>query len=89
MLKNEIEFIKMQMEENLKELKEYQDRQLKMYEELIKINDIDELDYRIEDFREELRFTTILEDIVYIEKKNFESLMNLAWKNNSKVKANA
>lgn len=89
MLKNEIEFIKMQMEENLKDLKEYQDRQLKMYEELIKINDIDELDYMIEDFREELRFTTTLEDIVYIEKKNFESLMRLAWKNNSKVKANA
>ena len=89
MLKNEIGFIKMQMEENLKDLKEYQDRQLKMYEELIKINDIDELDYKIEDFREELRFTTTLEDIVYTEQKNFESLMRLAWKNNSKVKANA
>lgn len=89
MLKDRIEFIKMEMEENLKALKEYQDRQLKMYEELIQINNIDDLDCMIEEFKEEFNATTTLKDILYTEKNNFENLMNMAWENNSKVRANA
>lgn len=83
----DLETIKMNMDENLKAFKEFQESQLRAYEELIAMSDIDEIDDQIQSFEEEFKFTTTLDEIVYNEKTYFKNLMDLAW--NSKYKEGA
>ena len=81
-----LEQIKLRMEENLKQLKEYQEEQLKTYEHLMGITDIDALDEEIQYFEEEFRFTTnsIFKEIQIKEKENMGHLMSLAWEAKNK-----
>ena len=83
-----IEQIKLRMEENLKELREYQEMQLKSYEYLMSLKDIDEVDMEIQCIEDEFRFTTIFKDIAFREKENLNDLVNLVWEAKNKgVKA--
>ena len=77
---NKLSLIKLRMEENLKELKRYQEEQIKKYEYLMGLNDIDEIDAQMQDIEEDFRFTTIFKDIEVCEKRNLEELMDLVWK---------
>ena len=84
-----IEQIKLKMEENLKELREYQEMQLKSYEYLMSLTDIDEVDMEIQCIEDEFRFTTIFKDIAFREKENLNNLVNLVWEAKNKgVEAN-
>ena len=84
-----IEQIKLRMEENLKELREYQEMQLKSYEYLMSLKDIDEVDMEIQCIEDEFRFTTIFKDIAFREKENLSDLVNLVWEAKNKgVEAN-
>ena len=76
---DKLSLIKLRMEENLRELKKYQEEQIKKYEYLMGLNDIDEIDAQIQDIEEDFRFTTIFKDIEIYEKRNLEELMNLVW----------
>ena len=76
---DKLSLIKLRMEENLRELKRYQEEQIKKYEHLMGLNDIDEIDAQIQDIEEDFRFTTIFKDIEIYEKRNLEELMNLVW----------
>ena len=76
---DKLNLIKLRMEENLRELKKYQEEQIKKYEYLMGLSDIDEIDAQIQDIEEDFRFTTIFEDIKVYEKRNLEELMNLVW----------
>ena len=77
---DKLSLIKLRMEENLRELKKYQEEQIKRYEYLMGLNDIDEIDTQIQDIEEDFRFTTIFKDIEVGEKRNLEELMDLVWK---------
>ena len=84
-----IEQIKLRMEENLKELREYQEMQLKSYEYLMSLKDIDKVDMEIQCIEDEFRFTTIFKDIAFREKENLNDLVNLVWEAKNKgVEAN-
>ena len=74
---DKLNLIKLRMEENLRELKKYQEEQIKKYEYLMGLNDIDEIDAQIQDIEEDFRFTTIFKDIEICEERNLEELMNL------------
>ena len=76
---DKLNLIKLRMEENLRELKKYQEEQIKKYEYLMGLNDIDEIDAQIQDIEEDFRFTTIFKDIEVYEKRNLEELINLVW----------
>ena len=76
---DKLSLIKLRMEENLRELKRYQEEQIKRYEYLMGLNDIDEIDAQIQDIEEDFRFTAIFKDIEVGEKRNLEELMNLVW----------
>ena len=76
---DKLNLIKLRMEENLRELKKYQEEQIKKYEYLMGLNDIDEIDTQIQDIEEDFRFTTIFKDIEVGEKRNLEELMDLVW----------
>jgi hypothetical protein len=77
---DKLSLIKLRMEENLKELKRYQEEQIKKYEYLMGLNDIDEIDAQMQDIEEDFRLTTIFKDIEVYEKRNLEELMDLVWK---------
>ena len=79
-----IEQIKLRMEENLKELKEYQEMQLKSYEYLMSLTDIDEVDMEIEAIEADFRATTLFRDIAFREKENLNNLVNLVWEAKNK-----
>ena len=81
---DKLEFIKLRMEENLNDLKEYQEKTLKQYEYLMGLNDIDEIDEGIQNMEWEFRFTTLFRDIECEEKRNMEELANLIWKSKTK-----
>ena len=78
-----IELVKKQMENNIETLKEFQKLQLKWYEEVMSLSDLEKADMAIEDFNEEYKHSTLFNEIVRVEKENFRKLMTLAW--NSKV----
>lgn len=77
---DKLDLIKLRMKENLRELKKYQEGQIKKYEYLMGLNDIDEIEAQIQDIEEDFRFTTIFKDIEVYEKRNLEQLMDLVWK---------
>ena len=79
-----IEQIKLRMEENLKELREYQEMQLRSYEYLMELKDIDEVDMEIQWIEEEFKFTTLFKDIAIKEKENLDNLINLVWEAKNK-----
>ena len=79
-----LEQIKLRMEENLRELREYQQMQLRSYEYLMSLTDIDEIDMEIQWIEEEFKFTTLFKDIAIKEKENLDNLMSLVWKDKSK-----
>ena len=84
-----IEQIKLRMEENLKELREYQEMQLRSYEYLMSLTDIDEVDMEIQYIEDEFKFTTLFKDIAIKEKENLDNLMSLVWEAKNKgVEAN-
>lgn len=81
-----LERVKLRMEENLKELREYQEEQLSTYKYLMELIDMDVLDEEIEYIQEEFRFTTnsIFKEMQIKEKENMECLINLVWETKSK-----
>ena len=84
-----LEQIKLRMEENLKELREYQEMQLRSYEYLMSLTDIDEIDMEIQWIEEEFRLTTLFKDIAIKEKENLDNLISSVWEAKNKgVEAN-
>ena len=84
-----LEQIKLRMEENLKELREYQEMQLRSYEYLMSLTDIDEIDMEIQWIEEEFKLTTLFKDIAIKEKENLDNLINSVWEAKNKgVEAN-
>ena len=81
-----LEQIKSRMEDNLKQLREHQEEQLKAYEQLMRIADIDILDEAIQYFEEEFKFTTnsVFKEMQIKEKENMGYLMSLAWEAKNK-----
>ena len=75
-----LEEIKMRMRHMEDDLKEFHKLQLKWFEEIMNLSDIDEVDMAIEDMDE--GFTKINKTVNGIkvnERENFDKLMNLAW----------
>ena len=62
------------MEENIETLKEFQKLQLKYFEEILSLSDIDEVDATIEDAFEEFELSTVINEIKIKEKENFRQL---------------
>ena len=84
-----LEQIKLRMEENLKELREYQEMQLRSYEYLMSLTDIDEIDMEIQCIEDEFKFTTLFKDIAIKEKENLDNLISSVWEvKNKGVEAN-
>ena len=79
-----LEQIKLRMEENLKELREYQEMQLRSYNYLMSLTDIDEVDMEIQCIEDEFKFSTLFKDIAIKEKENLDNLMSLVWEIKSK-----
>ena len=79
-----LEQIKLRMEENLKELREYQEMQLRSYNYLMSLTDIDEVDMEIQCIEEEFKFSTLFNEIAIKEKENLDNLMSLVWETKSK-----
>jgi hypothetical protein len=79
-----IELIKMEMEENLRILNQYQETQLAKYEYIMSLSDIDDIDLEIQKIEEEFKFTTLFNEIKTREKNNLNKLINLAWENKAK-----
>ena len=85
-----LEQIKLRMEENLKELREYQEMQLRSYEYLMSLTDIDEIDMEIQCIEDEFKFTTLFKEIAIKEKENLDNLISSVWEAKNKgVEANA
>ena len=74
-----LEIIKRQMEENLETLKEFHKLQLEMFENIMSLSDIDDIDREIADAHDDFNFSTFASDIKQKEKENFIKLMDLAW----------
>ena len=74
-----LEIIKKQMEENIETLKEFHRLQLEMFENIMNLSDIDEVDREIADAYDEFEFTTLINEIKIMERENFTRLMDLAW----------
>ena len=75
-----LEEIKMRMRHMEEDLKEFHELQLKWFEEIMNLSDIDRVDMAIEDMDE--GFTKINKTVNGIkvnERENFDKLMNLAW----------
>ena len=78
--KKRLEEIKMRMRHMEEDLKEFHKLQLKWFEEIMNLSDIDRVDMAIEDMDE--GFTKINKTVNGIkvnEKENFDKLMSLAW----------
>ena len=74
-----LEIVKRQMEENIETLREFHNLQLKYFENIIKLSDIDEADNAIADAYDEINFSTVISEIKQKERENFTKLMDLAW----------
>ena len=73
-----LEIVKRQMEENIETLREFHNLQLKYFENIIKLSDIDEADNAIADAYDEINFSTVISEIKQKERENFTKLMDLA-----------
>ena len=83
-----IDFLKEDLRQLRKELEELQEDQIKMLEELVNINDLDELDGKLEEmaqiFNEESE--GLLKEVFYVNRKIFEEASRKIWeKVNEKV----
>ena len=74
-----LEVIKSQMQENLETLKEFHNLQLEMFENIMSLSDIDDIDNAVADAYDEFEFTTLINEIKREERENFTKLMDLAW----------
>ena len=74
-----LEIIKRQMEENIETLMEFHKFQLEMFENIMNLSDIDEIDNAIADSYDEFEFSTLMSEIKQSERDNFTRLMDLAW----------
>ena len=75
-----LEEIKMRMRHMEEDLKEFHELQLKWFEEIMNLSDLDEVDMTIEDMEEGFTKTNkTVNGISVKEKENFDKLMSLAW----------
>ena len=78
--KKRLEEIKMRMRHMEDDLKEFHKLQLKWFEEIMNLSDIDEVDMAIEDMDEGFaKINKTVNGIKVNERENFDKLMNLAW----------
>ena len=83
-----IDFLKEDLRQLRRELEEFQDNQIKALEELVNINDLDELDGKLEEmvqvFNEESE--GLLKEVFYVNRKIFEEASHKIWEEaNEKV----
>ena len=83
-----IDFLKEDLRQLRKELEEFQENQIKVLEELVNINDLDELNGELEEmaqiFNEESE--GLLKEVFYVNRKIFEEASRKIWeKVNEKV----
>lgn len=77
----EIERIKMDMKDNLRDFIEYQNSQLKAFEEFLNTDDLDELDIKLQDFDEDYKYhNSILKDIVFRQNELIEEIKTVSWR---------
>ena len=83
-----IDFLKEDLRQLRRELEEFQDNQIKALEELVNINDLDELDGKLEEmaqvFNEESE--GLIKEVFYVNRKIFEEASHKIWEEaNEKV----
>ena len=75
-----LEEIKIRMRHEIEDLKEFHKKQLKWYEDVLKLSDIDEVDMVIQDIDEEFsQCVKFVNSIKIREQERFDKLMSLAW----------
>ena len=78
--KKRLEEIKMRMRHEVEDLKEFHEKQLKWFEGVLKLSDIDEVDMAIEDANEDfVQMIKAMDSIKTRERERFDGLMSLAW----------
>ena len=78
--KKRLEEIKMRMRHMEDDLKEFHKLQLKWFEEIMNLSDIEEVDMAIEDMDEGFaKINKTVNGIKVNERENFDKLMSLAW----------
>ena len=76
-----LEVIKKQMEESIEILKEFHEIQLRWFEEIMELTDLDKVDQAIEDTEKAFSLSKgPFTSIKISEEKSFRKLMTLAWK---------
>ena len=76
-----IENFKMDLEELREGLIEFQENQLKVLKELEKINDLEELDAEIENYKSdfEVESENLIKEFMYISNKSFNEAIDDIW----------
>ena len=76
-----IENLKMDLEELREGLIEFQENQLKVLKELEKINDLEELDAEIENYKSdfEVESENLIKEFMYISNKSFNETLDSIW----------
>lgn len=76
-----IENFKMDLEELREGLIEFQENQLKVLKELEKINDLEELDAEIENYKSdfEVESENLIKEFMYISNKSFNETLDSIW----------
>ena len=76
-----IENFKMDLEELREGLIEFQENQLKVLKELEKINDLEELDAEIENYKSdfEVESENLIKEFMYISNKTFNEAIDDIW----------
>ena len=74
-----IEEIKMRMRHMVEDLKEFHELQLEVFEGILSLSDIDEVDNEIAEVSSEANFESFASKVKEDEKYIFEMLMDLAW----------
>ena len=76
-----IENFKMDLEELREGLIEFQENQLKVLKELEKINDLEELDAEIENYKSdfEVESENLIKEFMYISNKSFNEAIDNIW----------
>ena len=77
-----LEVIKRQMEYSIEELKDFHKLQLEVFENIMSLTDIDEVDNEIAEASNESNFTSFASSIRLMEMEIFDKLMILALKLN-------
>ena len=76
-----IENLKMDLEELREGLIEFQENQLRVLKELEKINDLEELDAEIENYKSdfEVESENLIKEFMYISNKSFNEAIDDIW----------